>query len=144
MAGARLGVVTLGLVAQPNSENLRELGDLFYSGFPQMTEEERLAAIEPFEGRWAIMEAKDEYIDELNLRTYTHAQRFIYGTQAAVTATHTFARRNPRRRIAVTPAPARLHFLEDHPTEPGVMQAVKVIDPQPAPPRAAQRRSPSR
>ena len=75
--------------------------------------------------------AGQDDVNELNLRTYTHAQRYVFGSQEAVCCTHRFARQNPVRTIAVTPAPPRIHILEGDPDRPGTMRAIKIVEPEP-------------
>ncbi len=82
------------------------------------------------EGRWGLGDARDELVWELNLRTYAHAQRYVYGEQKAVCDAHAFARRNRARLAAVRPGLPRVHILEDHPDKPGLMRAVKVFEPK--------------
>ncbi len=98
---------------------------------PQLSDEKQAEAIGPLEGRWLESHATEDDVNELNLRTYTHAQRYVFGSQEAVCGTHRFARQNPVRTIAVTPAPPRIHILEDDPDRPGTMRAIKIVEPEP-------------
>lgn len=118
-----------GVLARPNPRSLDALWTLV-DKLPSMTLEERADALASQEGTWSVLEATDGLVDELNLRTYAHAQRFIFGSQEAVTASRSYARRNSRRRREVTPGPPRIHILEDDPGSPGVMRAAHVFEPR--------------
>jgi hypothetical protein len=122
---------TYGILAEPNPETLRAVRDTV-ERLSSMTAEQRADAFSGLEGRWAVADGLDEFVYELNLRTYTHAQRFIYGTQEAVCDVHRFARRNPQRRLEVTPGPPRIHILEEDSARPGAMRASHVFEPRPA------------
>ena len=120
---------SFGIWARPNPEHLEAIRDLM-EDLPQLSDEKQAEAIGPLEGGWAESHATEDDVNELNLRTYTHAQRYVFGSQEAVCRTHRFAHRNPVRRIAVTPAPPRIHILEADPDRPGIMRAVKVVEPE--------------
>ena len=117
-----------GLLAQPNPATRDRLLDVV-EDLPRMDDDARAAAMDPLEGRWAVSEAREEHVAEMNLRTYAHAQTYIYGDQTSVCGTRAFARRNGARLAAVRPGPPRIHILEDHPDKPGLMRAVKVFEP---------------
>jgi uncharacterized protein DUF4238 len=121
---------TYGILAQPNPATLDSIRDVV-ERLPEMNEDERAGAFDPLEGGWAVADATDDFVGELNLRTYMHAQRFIFGTQETVCGTQAFARRNPRRRVELTPGPPRIHILEDDPARPGLMRATHVFEPRP-------------
>lgn len=117
-----------GVLAKPNPDSINALWTLVEQ-LPSMTLDEQADAFAPLEGTWGVLEATDGLVDELNLRTYAHAQRFIFGSQEAVSNARTYARRNPRRRREVTPGSPRIHILEDDPRAPGLMRAAHIFEP---------------
>jgi hypothetical protein len=116
----------LGLLMKPNPEKMTATWDAVDALVP-MTDEERLAYVAEREGVVAEAIIEEADAEELNLRTYAHAQRFVYGSQHAVCDTHRTAKANRSRLAVLAPAPPRLHILEDDPTKPAVMRAVKVF-----------------
>lgn len=65
-----------------------------------MTNEERAEAVDECEGPWAEGVATAEFARELNLRSYAHAERFVFGFQRAVQDVHAARRAHgpaPRR-----------------------------------------------
>jgi uncharacterized protein DUF4238 len=99
---------TFGILAKPPEDRsaLFEAAERAADAAREDRSEERRAKIMAgFEGGWAERTATDELVDELNLRTYTHAQRFIFGSQQAASRTQRHARKNPLR---ANPDPRRL------------------------------------
>jgi hypothetical protein len=121
---------TFGVQGRPDPSKLTSLYDAAQA-LHDLSEEEQAQMMGPLEGSWAEDRATPDFVDELNLRTYTHAQRYIYGSQQAVCDAHRYARANPARRIQLAPAPTRVHILEDDPDQPGMMKAWKVFEPKP-------------
>jgi hypothetical protein len=119
-----------GIAARPNPATLDALRDFAY-GIRDMSDDEIIAAAQPLQGRWTDVEIDAAAAANLNLRTYCHAQRFIYGSQGSVTAVRAFARAHPVERRTLTPQPPRLHIVEDDPATPGVMRPWRIIEPQP-------------
>jgi hypothetical protein len=61
----------------------------------QLSDEDFAAVMGTIEGGWGEVAADNARVSELNLRSYAHAQRFVYGTQQTVCAVHTAARARP-------------------------------------------------
>ena len=80
------------------------------------------------EGTVAEAIVTDRVVSDLNLRTYAHAQRYVFGSQQAASDTRRAAKARPARVGAYSPPPPRLHLLEDDPDEPGVMRALRVFE----------------
>jgi Protein of unknown function (DUF4238) len=104
----------LGVLVEPKRETFEFIRD-HDADLREMGEEERAAAFTSLEGEWAEGVPTREFVEELNLRSYAHAQRFIFGSQKAVCDTHAAAKRNATRRIAVSPVGGRVHMVEDDP-----------------------------
>lgn len=104
----------LGILVEPRHETFEFIRD-HDEELMKMSEDERAEAFAALEGDWANGVPTREFVDELNLRSYAHAQRFIFGSQKAVCDTHAAAKRNATRRIAVSPVGGRIHLLEDDP-----------------------------
>jgi hypothetical protein len=116
----------LGFLMKPNPDKMTSTWDAVEALVP-MNELERAAHVAEHEGVVGEAIIYDAYVEELNLRTYAHAQRFVYGSQQAVCNTHRTAKANQSRLGVLAPAPPRLHILEDDPTKPGVMRAANVF-----------------
>lgn len=104
----------LGVLVEPKRETFEFIRD-HGEELREMSEEERAAAFDALEGGWAEGVPTREFVEELNLRSYAHAQRFIFGSQKAACDTHAAAKRNATRRIAVSPVGGRIHMVEDDP-----------------------------
>jgi hypothetical protein len=104
----------LGVLVEPRRETFEFIRD-HDDELREMGEEEGAAAVASLEGEWAEGVPTREFVEELNLRSYAHAQRFIFGSQKAVCDTHAAAKRNATRRIAVSPVGGRIHMVEDDP-----------------------------
>lgn len=129
----------LGLVTRPNSDRLAAIWDAA-NRMAQMSDAESSALVAGLEGTVAEAIVTGRAVADLNLRTYAHAQRYVYGSQQAVSDTRRAAKAKPGRVGAYSPPPPRLHLLEDDPEEQGVMRAIRVFEaPTSLPPR--QRRS---
>jgi hypothetical protein len=119
----------LGLVVRPNPERMEELYDAAEKlGKPRVTDDVAARVVGELEGTVAEAMVTERVINDLNLRTYANAQRYVYGSQRAVTDTRRRAKARPSRVGTYAPAPSRLHILEDHPDEPGHMRAVRVFE----------------
>jgi hypothetical protein len=97
----------------------------------EASEEERSAAFGGYEGSWAEGIARDEFVRELNLRSYAHAQRYVYGSQGAVCGVHAAAKANRPHVLRVTPLPPRIHLVEDDPAEVGRLRVFRTFSPRP-------------
>jgi hypothetical protein len=97
----------------------------------EMTNEERAEAVDEREGPWAEGVATAEFARELNLRSYAHAERFVFGFQRAVQDVH--AARGPHgpRLAAVAPRGPRMHMVADDPTSPTGVRITKTFAPKP-------------
>jgi len=125
----------LGLVTRPNPEKMDAIWDAA-DKLARMSDAESAAVVAKLEGTVAEAIVVDRVVDDLNLRTYANAQRYVYGAQHAVTDTRRAAKSRPARVGAYSPPPPRLHVLEDDPDEPGVMRALRVFEaPTSLPPR---------
>ena len=116
----------LGILTKPNPTTFTSTWDAVEL-MAGMTVDERAHHVDRNEGDVGEAIIDDSYAHELNLRTYAHAQRFVYGSQEAVCATHRAAKANLARAIVLAPKPPRLHILEDDPAEPGLMRAIQVF-----------------
>jgi hypothetical protein len=121
---------SFGILAQPHPDKIKTLWDLTHK-LPKLTDEERVELLSGHEGGWAEAVPHQAFAHELNLRTYAHAQRYVFGSQQAVCESHRHAKDNAPRLIALAPAPPRLHILEEDPDQPGLMRAWKVFEPAP-------------
>jgi hypothetical protein len=104
----------LGVLVEPKRETFEFIRD-HDDELLKMTEDERAAAFGALEGGWAEGVPTREFVEELNLRSYAHAQRFVFGSQKAVCDTHAAAKRNATRLLAVSPVGGRIHMVEDDP-----------------------------
>ena len=77
------------------------------------------------------MPANEEIVLDLNLRSYAHADRYLFGSQRALQDLRT-ARRSHRARLAeVTPRGGRMHILEEDPeSEDGLLHITQTFAPQ--------------
>jgi hypothetical protein len=96
-----------------------------------MTDEERAAAVDPHEGRWGEGIATPEFVQELNLRSYANAERFIFGSQKAVQDIHAARTRHGVRLGQVTPRGPRLHMVEDDDRSPTGLRITRTFKPEP-------------
>jgi len=90
--------------------------------------------MEVLEGRdvgWAEGEADVEIVRELNLRTYAHASRYIFGSQRAATMVRAEARRSGPRLGQLRPSPPQVHFLEEDASAPDVLRVTHTVTPTP-------------
>jgi hypothetical protein len=120
---------TFGIATRPNPDTLNAVREFAYR-IRDMSDDEIVAAAQPLQGRWTDVEIGAAAAANLNLRTYCHAQRFIYGSQTSVTETRLYARAHPVERRALTPQPPRLHIIEDDPARPGLMRPWRIIEPR--------------
>ena len=116
----------VGLLLQPNEQTFRfqrEHGDLL--------EKNEVAAIldllDGMLGPWTEVEATDEIVGELNLLSYAHAHRYVYGRHADVVDVLVAARRDGAKVSELRPRPPRLHILEADPDRPGLMVETHTI-----------------
>jgi hypothetical protein len=95
-----------------------------------MTDDERAAAVNDHEGSWAEATPTPEFAQELNLRSYATAERYIFGSQAAVQTVRALAKANAARLRALAPRGPRLHIVEDDETEPGALRITQTFGPK--------------
>lgn len=117
----------LGLLTRPSSDRIAAIWDASEK-MARMSEPERSALVAQHEGTVSEAIVIDRVVGGLNLRTYAHAQRYVYGSQENVTRTRRAAKNNPARVGTYSPPPPRLHLLEDDPDEEGAMRAIRVFE----------------
>lgn len=82
---------------------------------------------------WAEAEADLDTMREMNLRSYAHAQRYVFGSQRAVTSVRADARRFAARLAQLRPPPPQLHILEEDQQAPDdLLRITHTITPRPA------------
>jgi hypothetical protein len=121
-----------GLLLTPNEE----VWNWWRSGGAEVlhevsTDDERWDEVREREGRWAEIPANEKIVLDLNLRSYAHADRYLFGSQRTLQDLRT-ARRSHRARLAeVTPRGGRMHILEEDPdSEDGLLQITQTFAPQ--------------
>jgi HAMP domain-containing protein len=99
--------------------------------FHGMTHEERTEIADDREGGWAEGIPLPEFVEELNLRSYAAAERYIFGTQRAVTDVHRLRRTRATRLAQVAPRGPRMHIVADDPGSPTGLRIVRTFSPNP-------------
>ena len=107
----------VGLLLE-SSERIIEWARASMEAFHQMTEEERTEAANDLEGEWAEGVPTSEFIRELNLRSYATSERFVFGSQQAVTDVYSLRQTQRLRLAQVAPRGPRMHIVEDDPGSP--------------------------
>ena len=122
----------VGLLLRPTTavfELLKTHDDVLRDGTPR----EVIPLIAAHEGGWSEQALNVRDVRDLNLLSYSHAHRAIYGSQRAVTESHRDARRRQVELAALRPRPAQLHILEEHPTNPDLLietETIMGVDPR--------------
>jgi hypothetical protein len=93
----------------------------------EMTPEELTGEIANREGRFADAVPMTGFFEQLNLLSYASAQRYIFGSQKAVTEVHAFAKRHPENVAYLVPKPSQLHLVEDVPGSPGAVRIKRTV-----------------
>jgi hypothetical protein len=115
-----------GLLLRPTPavfDLLKTHDDALRDGTPH----EVLPLIAAHEGGWSEETLNERDVRDLNLLSYSHAHRAIYGSQQAVTESHRDARGRQVELAALRPRPAQLHILEEHPTNPDLLIETETI-----------------
>lgn len=94
-------------------------------------EEDRIAMVEDHEGTWSEGEPTEEFVRELNLRSYAQADKYVFGSQRAVTELHASRRRYRRRLAQVSTRSPSFHIVEDDPERPGGVRVTRTYRPRP-------------
>jgi hypothetical protein len=136
-----------GLLSSPNAQGFMPLGPrtgILLEATPEiwewarenldalykMTDEERADAVNDHEGGWAEATPKREFVQELNLRSYATAERYIFGSQDAVQTVRAQAKANPPRVRLLTLRGPRLHMVEDDETSPSSLRITQTFGPK--------------
>lgn len=106
---------------------MRENGE----AFREMTDKERVDQIGDREGGWGQDTAIPSFALDLNLRTYAHADRFVFGHQRDLQEMRTARRRFGARLAEVAPRGPRLHLVEDDATSPTGLRIADTFAPKP-------------
>jgi hypothetical protein len=102
-------------------ERLRELS----------TDTERWDEVQDREGPWAEMTGAEEFVLDMNLRTYSHADRFMFGSQHSLQDLRAARRVHGVRLAEVAPRGGRVHILEADPDpSTGLLQITQTFAPQ--------------
>jgi uncharacterized protein DUF4238 len=94
-------------------------------------EEKRAELIEPPEGRWGEGVATSAFVQELNLRSYAHASRYIFGSQKMAQDVHAMRTTRGPRLAQVAPRGPRLRMLEDDEDSPAGVRISRTFAPKP-------------
>jgi hypothetical protein len=101
------------------------------------TDDERWDEVRDREGRWAEIPASDEMVLDLNLRSYAHADRYLFGSQRTLQDLRTARRSHGAWLAEVTPRGGRMHIVEDDPdSEDGLLQITQTFAPERRSPRS--------
>lgn len=137
-----------GLVSSPNAETFMPIGPragVLLASSPALwawaragnlravherDEAKRAERLERHEGRWGEGEATSEFVRELNLRSYAHASRYVFGSQKAVQDVHAMRTTRAPRLVQVAPRGPRLHMLEDDQDSPTGVRITQTFAPQ--------------
>jgi Protein of unknown function (DUF4238) len=95
------------------------------------SDDERWGEVREREGRWGEIAATEEIALDLNLRSYAHADRFLFGSQRTLQDLRTARRSHGARLAEVAPRGGRMHILEEDPdSETGLLQITQTFAPQ--------------
>jgi hypothetical protein len=83
--------------------------------FKELTNDARWDEVLDREGIWAEGVPTEAFALDLNLRTYAHADRFVFGSQKAVQVVRSARRSHGARLGAVAPRGPRMHLVEGDP-----------------------------
>jgi Protein of unknown function (DUF4238) len=119
----------VGLVME-SSEKLWDWARANLERFREMTDEERIEVADEREGGWGEGQPTREFALDLNLRSYAAAERFIFGSQEAVTAVHRLRRTHAPRLATVVSRGPRVHMVEDDPSSPAGLRITKTFEPR--------------
>jgi hypothetical protein len=136
-----------GLLSSPNAQGFMPLGPrtgILLEATPEiwdwarenldalheMKDAERADAVNDHEGGWAEAIPEREFAQELNLRSYATAERYLFGSQEAVQTVRSQAKANPVRVSTLVPQGPRLHIVEDDNTRPGALRITETLGPR--------------
>lgn len=120
----------VGLLLEANEEVwdwMRENGEAFRD---EMTDEERMQQIGELEGGWGQGTPTANFTLDLNLRSYAHGDRYVFGRQQDVQNLRTARRRYRVRLAEVTPRGPRFHIVEDDPSAATGLRIARTFAPK--------------
>jgi hypothetical protein len=119
-----------GIMLQANEEAWKWTGENI-EALHEMTDEQRAEAVDEHEGEWIEAGPTRDFAEELNLRSYANAERYIFGSQAAVQRVRADAKANPPRLVELAPRGPRVHIVEDEEGKPGRLRITDTFAPKP-------------